>query len=76
MTDTLAVVPPVARIEHKETTLHGVTLVDDYAWMRDVPIPIRRRGPRTSGIAAIKSRAKYPASLHILVPYERTRYRL
>ena len=34
--------------------------------MRDGPIPIRRRGPRTSGIAAIKSRAKYPASLHIL----------
>ena len=27
--------------------------------MRDGPIPIGRRGPRTSGIAAIKSRAKY-----------------
>ncbi len=27
--------PPVARREHKETTLHGVTLSDDYAWLRD-----------------------------------------
>jgi oligopeptidase B len=31
--------PPVARREHKETTLHGVTLVDDYAWLRDKENP-------------------------------------
>ena len=31
--------PPVARKEHKETTLHGITLVDDYAWMRDKEDP-------------------------------------
>jgi len=28
-------VPPVARIEHIEKQLHGHTLVDDYAWLRD-----------------------------------------
>ncbi|HYK35793.1 S9 family peptidase [Alloacidobacterium sp.] len=26
---------PVARPQHTETTLHGHTLVDDYAWLRD-----------------------------------------
>ena len=31
--------PPVARIEHTETTLHGVTLVDDYAWLRNKENP-------------------------------------
>ena len=31
--------PPVARKEHKETTLHGVTLADDYAWLRDKENP-------------------------------------
>src|SRR6266702_19685 len=31
--------PPVARKDHKETTIHGVTLVDDYAWMRDKENP-------------------------------------
>ncbi len=31
--------PPVARQEHKETTVHGITLVDDYAWMRDKENP-------------------------------------
>jgi len=31
--------PPVARKEHKETQLHGVVLVDDYAWLRDKESP-------------------------------------
>ncbi len=31
--------PPVARKEHTETTLHGITLTDDYAWLRDKENP-------------------------------------
>ena len=31
--------PPVARIDHKETLLHGVTLTDDYAWLREKDSP-------------------------------------
>src|ERR1035437_2740778 len=31
--------PPIARKEHKETALHGVVLVDDYAWLRDKQNP-------------------------------------
>jgi oligopeptidase B len=31
--------PPIARKEHTETTLHGVVLVDDYAWLRDKENP-------------------------------------
>jgi oligopeptidase B len=31
--------PPVARKEHTETQLHRVTLVDDYAWLRDKQNP-------------------------------------
>ena len=31
--------PPIARRIHTETTLHGVTLVDDYAWLRDKDNP-------------------------------------
>jgi len=31
--------PPVARKEHKETALHGVALIDDYAWLRDKESP-------------------------------------
>src|SRR5579862_4212982 len=27
--------PPIAAIDHKETTIHGHTLVDDYAWLRE-----------------------------------------
>ena len=27
--------PPVARPEPKSITLHGVTLTDNYAWLRD-----------------------------------------
>jgi oligopeptidase B len=30
---------PIARKEHKETTLHGVVLTDDYAWMRNKEDP-------------------------------------
>ncbi|HUX46065.1 MAG TPA: S9 family peptidase [Terracidiphilus sp.] len=36
MTDTQT---PIARKLHTETTLHGVTLVDDYAWLRDKDDP-------------------------------------
>ena len=31
--------PPVARKVHKETTLHGVVLADDYAWLCDKENP-------------------------------------
>ncbi|MGB6973333.1 MAG: S9 family peptidase [Terracidiphilus sp.] len=31
--------PPVARKQHTETTLHGITLVDDYAWLREKDNP-------------------------------------
>jgi len=31
--------PPVARKDHKEITLHGVTLIDDYAWLREKDNP-------------------------------------
>ncbi|MFT4111805.1 S9 family peptidase [Silvibacterium sp.] len=31
--------PPVAAIRHTETTLHGTTLVDDYAWLREKDSP-------------------------------------
>ena len=39
MIETQTLHPPVARKEHKETTMHGVTLVDDYAWLRDKEDP-------------------------------------
>jgi len=31
--------PPIARKQHTETVLHGVTLSDDYAWLRDKQDP-------------------------------------
>jgi len=31
--------PPIARKEHKETTLHDTVLTDDYAWLRDKESP-------------------------------------
>ena len=31
--------PKAARIERKQTTLHGITLTDDYAWLRDKESP-------------------------------------
>jgi len=36
---TVQLQPPVAHKDHKETTIHGVTLVDDYAWLRDKENP-------------------------------------
>lgn len=39
MDETLPSSPPVARKEHRETRLHGVTLIDDYAWLRDKENP-------------------------------------
>ena len=41
MTETslLQIAPPVARVEHTETTLHNHTLVDDYAWLREKTSP-------------------------------------
>ena len=34
MNETQRLTAPVARVEHRETHLYGVTLVDDYAWLR------------------------------------------
>jgi oligopeptidase B len=31
--------PPIARIDRKETQLHGTVLIDDYAWLRDKENP-------------------------------------
>jgi oligopeptidase B len=31
--------PPIARRQHTETTLHGTTLTDDYAWLREKENP-------------------------------------
>ena len=39
MSRTQLPAPPIARKEHKETHLHGVTLTDDYAWLRDKQNP-------------------------------------
>ncbi len=41
MTETslLQIAPPIARVEHNETTLHNHTLVDDYAWLREKTSP-------------------------------------
>ena len=39
MTTATRLTPPAANAEHKETTLHGHTLVDDYAWLRDKESP-------------------------------------
>jgi oligopeptidase B len=38
-TNLLQIAPPIARIEHTETTLHNHTLVDDYAWLREKTSP-------------------------------------
>jgi oligopeptidase B len=35
MTENQLPSPPVARKAHNEIKLHGITLVDDYAWLRD-----------------------------------------
>ncbi len=39
MTDRANPTPPVARKDRRETTLHGVTLTDDYAWLREKEDP-------------------------------------
>jgi oligopeptidase B len=39
MIETQTLLPPVARKDHKEIRLHGVTLTDDYAWLRDKENP-------------------------------------
>jgi len=39
MTDRAIPVPPIARKNHHEVTLHGITLTDDYAWLRDKQSP-------------------------------------
>ncbi len=39
MTDRQPLQPPVAPIVHTETTLHGVVLTDDYAWLREKEKP-------------------------------------
>ena len=35
MTDQALPKPPVARKDRRETVLHGITLTDEYAWLRD-----------------------------------------
>jgi oligopeptidase B len=35
MSTITGLTPPSARPQHTETTIHGHTLVDDYAWLRD-----------------------------------------
>ena len=39
MTESKLPSPPTARKQHTETVLHGVTLTDDYAWLRDKQNP-------------------------------------
>jgi oligopeptidase B len=39
MTENSLILPPTARKEHKETSLHGAVLADDYAWLRDKQNP-------------------------------------
>jgi oligopeptidase B len=39
MNDQVPPTPPIARKDHKETVLHGITLSDDYAWLRDKENP-------------------------------------
>ncbi len=39
MTERSVPVPPIARKDHHETVLHGITLSDDYAWLREKDSP-------------------------------------
>ena len=39
MTSTPLPSPPVARKLHTETSIHGLVLADDYAWLRDKENP-------------------------------------
>ena len=43
--------PPIAPRRHTETTLHGITLVDDYAWLRE------KEGPEV--IAYLEAENRY-----------------
>jgi oligopeptidase B len=55
MTLTTQIPPPRARAERKETTIHGRTLVDDFAWLRD------RESPET--IAYLEAENAYTAAV-------------
>ena len=53
--------PPVAKKMPKQTTLHGVTLVDDYHWLRDKgspkqSLPSRRRSGTVDGFVHARGR--------------------
>src|SRR4051794_23144448 len=37
--EAVSIQPPIARREPKPLTLHGITLQDDYGWMRDKNSP-------------------------------------
>ena len=39
MTENQPIQPPIARKQNTETVLHGITLTDDYAWLRDKDNP-------------------------------------
>jgi oligopeptidase B len=39
MSTTSQTTPPKARIEHRETSIHGHLLTDDYAWLREKDSP-------------------------------------
>src|ERR1039458_664549 len=39
MTENQPLQPPQAQKQHTEKVLHGVTLTDDYAWLRDKQNP-------------------------------------
>ena len=39
MADTTPLAPPVAAKKPSRTTQHGVTVTDDYAWLRDPGYP-------------------------------------
>ena len=39
MTETQPLLPPIARVQHTETRLHGTLLTDDYAWLREKENP-------------------------------------
>jgi oligopeptidase B len=63
MTEDPTPQPPAAHKEHKETVLHGVTLTDDYAWLRDKSRPDVTAyleaenvwsDARTAGLAALR----------------------
>ncbi len=50
--------PPIARKEHKETALHGITLTDDYAWLRE------KESPEVRQYCALQGRAPIQNCIH------------